>query len=293
MNSSVLTTDHLTTGIEKVLSNFPDNPLRNPFASAWIAMTQNYSEFQVAVFGSLIFHELAYFGICLPGFLCQFLPFMQRFKIQRDKPETAEKQWKCFKQLLFSHFCIQLPMMTGLYPYMKMFNMPYLWEDMPRWYDIAIKVFFCLVIEDTWHYWVHRLLHHKRLYKHVHKIHHNFQAPFGMTAEYAHPIETVVLGFGFFIGILLFANHLVFLWTWVTIRLMETIEVHSGYDIPYINPMHLIPGYAGVRFHDFHHYNFVGNYSSTFFWWDWLLGTDQQYKEFKNKNKELSGKKTE
>ena len=29
-------------------------------------------------------------------------------------------------------------------------------------------------------------------------------------------------------------------------RLLETIEVHSGYDIPYINPYYLIPGYAGV-----------------------------------------------
>ena len=49
----------------------------------------------------------------------------------------------------------------------------------------------CLMIEDTWHYWVHQLLHHRRLYKYVHKVHHNFQAPFGMVAEYAHPIETV------------------------------------------------------------------------------------------------------
>jgi len=34
-------------------------------------------------------------------------------------------------------------------------------------------------------------MHDKRLYKYVHKVHHNFQSPFGMTAEYAHPAETV------------------------------------------------------------------------------------------------------
>ena len=32
-------------------------------------------------------------------------------------------------------------------------------------------------------------------------------------------------------------------------RLLETIDVHSGYDIP-LNPMHLIPGYAGIMNHD-------------------------------------------
>ena len=49
----------------------------------------------------------------------------------------------------------------------------------------------CLVVEDTWHYWMHRLLHHHSIYKYVHKVHHHFQAPFGMVAEYAHPVETV------------------------------------------------------------------------------------------------------
>ena len=32
------------------------------------------------------------------------------------------------------------------------------------------------------------------------------------------------------------------------VRLLETIEVHSGYDFPYLNPLHLIPGYAGEQF---------------------------------------------
>jgi len=36
----------------------------------------------------------------------------------------------------------------------------------------------------------------------------------------------------------------------------------------------------GVRYHDFHHRNFTGNFAPTFRWWDWLFGTDKQYKEF-------------
>lgn len=94
---------------------------------------------------------------------------------------------------------------------------------------------------------------------------------------------TTVLGMGFFIGILLTTNHVFLLWAWVTFRLMETVDVHTGYDIPYVNPMHLIPGYAGARFHDFHHYNFIGNYASTYIWWDRLFGTDIQYIEYHKK----------
>ena len=47
---------------------------------------------------------------------------------------------------------------------------------------------------------------------------------------------------------------------------------------------------TGSRFHDFHHYNFNGNYASTFRFWDWLFGTDQQYKEFFAKSLETKSK---
>ena len=75
-----------------------------------------------------------------------------------------------------------------------------------------IALFFFL--EDFWHYTVHQLMHHRyaflvslsstrlsltlsrlpnprssSLYKYVHKVHHTYSAPFGLAAEYAHPIE--------------------------------------------------------------------------------------------------------
>lgn len=78
-------------------------------------MLDNYTKFQIATWGSLVVHELLYFLFCLPGFLFQFIPFMKKYKIQKDKPETFENQWKCFKVLLFNHFFIQLPLICGTY----------------------------------------------------------------------------------------------------------------------------------------------------------------------------------
>eukprot|EP00128_Syssomonas_multiformis_P008607 Colp12_sorted_trinity150504_noHs@21905 len=249
------------------------------FEYGWRYMTDNYTEFEIATWGSLIVHEALYFGICLPTFLCQFIPAFRKYKIQFDKPEDFETQWKCFKVLMFNHFCIQLPMILGTYSFTKMFNIPYGYDAMPHWYILLAQAFGCLVIEDTWHYFVHRLMHHPKLYKYVHKVHHHHQTPFSMTAEYAHPIETVVLGTGFFIGILLFCNHVALLWAWVAIRLIETCDVHSGYHF-WWNPLNYIPFYGGAMAHDFHHMNFTGNYSSTFTWWDKLLNTDDAYNRY-------------
>ena len=171
-NESISIFSSASLAVEYVDSLLPENPLQEPFKNAWNYMLNNYTKFQIATWGSLVFHEVLYFLFCLPGFLFQFIPFMKKYKIQKDKPETWENQWKCFKVLLFNHFCIQLPLICGTYYFTEYFNIPYDWERMPRWYMLLARCFGCAVIEDTWHYFLHRLLHHKRICKYIHKVHH-------------------------------------------------------------------------------------------------------------------------
>jgi sterol desaturase/sphingolipid hydroxylase (fatty acid hydroxylase superfamily) len=44
------------------------------------------------------------------------------------------------------------------------------------------------------------------------------------------------------------------------------------------NPLWLLPFYGGSLYHDFHHSNFTGNYSSSFTHWDKIFGTDRDFK---------------
>lgn len=264
--------------METVLANVTDFSDRGYFEQSWRHMTDNYSKFAIATWGSLLAHEIAYFLISAPGFLFQFIPAMRSYKIQQDKPETWDNQWKCLKLIFFSHFFIQLPMISLTFTYTEIMDIPFSYNQIPLWYQLLLKAFVCLLIEDSWHYFFHRMLHRGALYKHIHKIHHNFQAPFGIAAEYAHPIETVVLGGGFFIGIILFCDHMIFMWIWMCLRVLEAVDAHTGYS--HWQPLHLLPFYGGAHFHDFHHRNFVGNYASTFTYLDSLFGTDHQYRKF-------------
>jgi len=60
VNDSLITTGRLTSikAVEDALDFFPDNPLRDPFAGAWMYMTNNFTKYQIATFGSFIVHEV-------------------------------------------------------------------------------------------------------------------------------------------------------------------------------------------------------------------------------------------
>lgn len=97
-----------------------------------------------------------------------------------------------------------------------------------------IALFF--IFEDIWHYFAHQALHYGPLYKRIHKLHHKYSAPFGLAAEYAHPVETFTLGAGTIGGPLLYCYltqnlHILTMYIWVTLRLFQAIDAHSGYGM--------------------------------------------------------------
>ncbi|KAI8920396.1 hypothetical protein DFJ77DRAFT_482750 [Powellomyces hirtus] len=175
-----------------------------------------------------LFENSSYPALKLALVLFQ-IPFFGKYKIQDNKPNTPELYWKCVKSIIPSQIFVQLPLMLLFHPTAIWLGMRFL-ED-------------------------------------IHKQHHEFSAPFGIAAENAHPIETVVLGQGFFIGpvTLLMIGvdvHVVTMAIWLAVRLIETVDesIHKW-----------MPFFGGADFHDYRHMAFIGNYSSSFRWWDWFF----------------------
>ncbi|KAF5681191.1 methylsterol monooxygenase [Fusarium denticulatum] len=226
---------------------------------------------------SFFLHELVYFGRCIPYMMMDYIPYFQQFRIQKQKVPTLKEQWDCAAIVLISHFTAELPQIWFFHPVATYLGMDYGVPFPPVW-KMALQIAICFIMEDAWHYWFHRALHYGPLYKAIHKMHHTYSAPFGLAAEYASPIETALLGIGV-VGcpVVLLAItgelHLFTMYTWIVLRLFQAIDAHSGYDFPW-SLRHFLPVWAGAAHHDLHHEKFIGNYASSFRWWDYCLDTE-------------------
>ncbi|KAI9848227.1 MAG: C-4 sterol methyl oxidase [Thelocarpon superellum] len=243
--------------------------------AAWYAYVQN----DVIATGVLSFlmHEIVYFGRSIPWMIIDQIPYFNRYKIQHAKIPTMQEQWNCARLVLLSHFLVELPGIWLFHPIGHYLGMD-TGVPFPSLLTMAYQIPIFFVLEDTWHYWFHRALHWGPLYKNIHKIHHQYSAPFGLAAEYASPLEVLILALGTITPPLLYCGitrnlHILTVYVWITLRLFQAIDAHSGYEFPW-SLHHFLPFWAGAEHHDVHHEKFIGNYSSSFRWWDYMLDTE-------------------
>jgi methylsterol monooxygenase len=227
---------------------------------------------------SFVIHESLYFGRSLPWIIIDCIPWFNRYKIQQHKIPTAWEQTQCALLVLLSHFTVELPQIWLFHPMCQYFGLETS-VPFPSVYKMAYQIAIFFVFEDAWHYWMHRAMHSSSfLYKNIHKIHHQYSAPFGLAAEYASPIEVMVLGFGS-VGVPIVwcaitkDLHILTMYVWIVLRLFQAIDAHSGYEFPW-SLHHFLPFWAGAEHHDVHHEKFIGNYASSFRWWDFVLDTE-------------------
>ncbi|GLT65364.1 hypothetical protein SLA2020_378020 [Shorea laevis] len=162
---------------------------------------------------------------------------------------------------------------------------------LPSGWEIVAQLLVYFMVEDYTNYWIHRFLHNKWGYEKIHRVHHEYSAPIGFAAPYAHWAEILILGIPSFLGPAMAPGHIITFWLWIALRQIEAIETHSGYDIPW-SPTKYIPFYGGAEYHDYHHY--VGgqsqsNFASVFTYCDYIYGTDKGYRYQKRLFQKLKG----
>lgn len=134
------------------------------------------------------------------------------------------------------------------------------------WYDILQFPMF-LLFTDFWIYWIHRVLHHKSIYKHLHKPHHKWIMPTPYASYAFHPMDGFLQSVPYHVFPLIFPlQKLVYLGMFIFINFW-TILIHDGEYVannPIIN---------GAACHSIHHFAFNYNYGQYTTLWDRLGGS--------------------
>ncbi|XP_051114812.1 methylsterol monooxygenase 1-1-like [Andrographis paniculata] len=228
------------------------------------------------IFLFLIFSLFPFYYLFLEFF---FRKSVGRYKIQPKVTLSFSDTIRCYKSVMRMFFLVVGPLQLVSYPSVKMIRirtslpLPSLWE-------IVLQLAVYFIVEDYTNYWIHRFLHCEWGYEKIHKVHHEYTAPIGFAAPYAHWAEILILGIPSFLGPAIAPGHMITFWLWIALRQIEAIETHSGYDLPWSLTKY-VPFYGGPDYHDYHHY--VGkqsqsNFASVFTYCDYIYGTDKGYR---------------
>ena len=137
---------------------------------------------------------------------------------------------------------------------------------------IALSFLVSLILFDSWFYWLHRLIHTRRIYPRVHRWHHMTVTPTVWSNNSDSLIDNLFLQSYWLVAHFLFPVAPIALLAHKLYDQITAVIGHSGYEHGGIwcwPPSPLI----SVTHHDQHHRYFRCNYATHFTWWDRLMGT--------------------
>jgi Delta7-sterol 5-desaturase len=147
------------------------------------------------------------------------------------------------------------------------------------WLWAPVLTFLLFAAEDTSFYWMHRIIHHPKLFRHIHRVHHESFDPTPFTAYSFHPFEAILQalsGLSTVFVLVLLPWHPASLAVYAVGQIAFNIIGHLGYEI-YPANWNRIPGLRwktpGLH-HYLHHQMVKGNYALYFRWWDTWCGTE-------------------
>lgn len=160
---------------------------------------------------------------------------------------------------------------------------------------IAFITLLLFVVEDTYFYWMHKTVHSPKLYKYIHKVHHESIDTTPFTSYSFHPIEAAleIVPMGLVMAIAyFFPVHVLALLIWQILSIALNVLGHSGYELfpSYWNNYWFLKWKLPATHHNMHHEKFNGNYGLYFIWLDRIMGTE--FPDYEEKFKSIFERKS-
>lgn len=239
-------------------------------------------------------NAIKYFFLSLPFFLIFYVFFKKKLafkKIQLQFPKITDYGRELFfstlSVIIFSVppllilYSNSIRPLTTFYTHIPLFGWPY--------FILAFPLM--LFMHDTYFYWAHRAMHHPKLFKTIHLVHHKSSNPSPWAAYAFHPLEAIIESLIFVIFLFTIPVHSIHLTGFFVLSLLYNVYGHLGFELyPKGFNKHWLGKWLNTSIsHNQHHQYFKGNYGLYFTFWDRLMGTlrkdyDKTYEAIKNRD---------
>jgi sterol desaturase/sphingolipid hydroxylase (fatty acid hydroxylase superfamily) len=144
------------------------------------------------------------------------------------------------------------------------------------WPMIALTLAILLIFNDAWFYFWHRLLHHPKLFRYVHAVHHKSVDVNPFSSYSFHWFEGMILGAWVLPVVIFVPIYLPMIGLLHGIGLANNVMSHLGYELfpRWLLKVPLLRWINTSTFHNLHHSSFKGNYGLMFRFWDRVFGTE-------------------
>ncbi len=156
---------------------------------------------------------------------------------------------------------------TALYTSLDAHGVPYL----------LASVVVYLFIHDTYFYWTHRAMHRPKLFRLLHKVHHESRQPTPWGAFSFHPYESVIGAAVIPVLVFVIPIHVGALLFVLVVMTVCSVLNHAGYEVFPDRWLRGLPGrhLISAAHHNLHHQRYSCNFALYFRFWDKLMGTDR------------------
>ncbi|MBL7797019.1 MAG: DUF2147 domain-containing protein [Saprospiraceae bacterium] len=142
------------------------------------------------------------------------------------------------------------------------------------WFLLSIVLM--VLLHDAYFYWTHRLMHHPKIFRYVHLVHHQSINPSPWAAYSFHPFEAVLEAGIFVLIVFCIPAHPFALLVFLVYMIVRNVFGHLGIEFLPKNFLQnrLLNWHTTTTHHDLHHKSFNHNFGLYFTWWDKWFGTE-------------------
>ena len=196
-------------------------------------------------------------------------------KIQEKFPENVHYKRELFYSFLTMLIFSVIPLL--FFQNEKISSTTLLYSKITNlgWFYFFAVFPLMIFIHDTYFYWTHRLMHHKRLFKLFHLVHHKSTNPSPWAAYAFHPLEAVVEAGVFIVFLYCIPIHKIHFFIFFFFSISYNIYGHLGFEL-YPRNFHKTKIGKWINTsvsHNQHHQYFKGNYGLYLLFWDRIMGT--------------------